>query len=308
MSRFWAGANSSDSDSSSGSDSAYSSDEDKNAAGGNRWVDFSDSDSDDDEVRVVKSGKERALDIFGTHIANIRAAMKSRDYYQIQTEFDELAKAMIKAKKVLAEGVPRSLVKILVDLEDYIPERLADRAAFRKLSARQGRALNRMKLTLKKHNKPYQVVMDHYRKNPDNDDANDGNDPDGDALDDSSDDDSSSSSSSSNSSKSSKSSDSSKSSASAAKKTKNKAKKDSVRDYTESPCIYIYVCVLKAVVVFLCRIPPPSRGLPMTRKSRIPRFRWHSAFLSSRPRCQSELDLGTECMRSTQQDLLIYLE
>lgn len=266
MSRFWAGANSSDSDSSSGSDSAYSSDEDKNAGGANRWVDFSDSDSEDDEVRVVKSGKERALDIFGTHIANIRAAMKSRDYYQIQTEFDELAKAMIKAKKVLAEGVPRSLVKILVDLEDYIPERLADRAAFRKLSARQGRALNRMKLTLKKHNKPYQVVMDHYRKNPDNEDDNDGNDPDGDALDDSSDDDSSSSSSSSNSSKSSKSSDSSKSSASSAKKTKNKAKKGSVRDSIASFFRKSVWCIRRGVLglgvahmVFVIRLSSITR-------------------------------------------------
>ncbi len=225
MSRFWAGASSSESGSSSGSDSEYSSEEDNNAAGGaNRWVEFSDSDSDDDEVRVVKSGKERALDIFGKHISNIRAAMKSRDYYQIQTEFDELAKAMIKAKKVLAEGVPRSLVKILVDLEDYIPNRLADRAAFRKLSARQGRALNRMKLTLKKHNKPFQVVMEHYRKNPDtNDKDDDGNDPDGDAVDDSSDDDSSSSSSSS----SSNSSGGSSNKSNKKKKDKKKKKEDS---------------------------------------------------------------------------------
>jgi translation initiation factor 3 subunit C len=204
MSRFWAGASSSDSDSSSASDSDYSSDEDARAGGAggaNRWVDFSDSDSDDDAVRVVKSGRDRALETFTKRIANIRSAMKSRDYYAIQTEFDELAKAMIKAKKILAEGVPRNLVKILVDLEEYVPERLADRAAFRKLSARQGRALNRMKLTLKKHNKPFHVVMEHYRKNPDAQD-DDGNDPDGDAVDDSGDDDSSSSSSSSSSSKS----------------------------------------------------------------------------------------------------------
>lgn len=171
MSRFWAGASSSDSDSSSESDSDYSSDSGPRAGGGagaNRWVDFSDSDSDDDEVRVVKSAKERALETFTKHISSLRNHMKNRDYYGIQTEFDELSKAMVKAKKILAEGVPRPLVRILVDLEDdYIPERLADKAAFKKLSARQGRALNRMKLTLKKHNKPYQVVMDHYRKNPD---------------------------------------------------------------------------------------------------------------------------------------------
>lgn len=192
MSRFWAGASSSDSDSSDDdSSSAYSSGDDKPAAG-NRWVDFSDSDDSSDEERVVKSGKERAMDTFDKHIGNIRNAMKNRDYYAIQTEFEDLSKAMIKAKKILAEGVPRKLVRILCDLEDYIPERLADKAAFKKLSARQGRSLNRMKLTLKKHNKPYSVVMEHYRKNPDTGDDDDSDD----------DSDSGSSSSSSDSSKS----------------------------------------------------------------------------------------------------------
>mmetsp|Transcript_13163 Transcript_13163/g.14669 ORF Transcript_13163/g.14669 Transcript_13163/m.14669 type:complete len:147 (+) Transcript_13163:347-787(+) len=73
---------------------------------------------------------------------------------------------MIKDKKILAAGIPKELVRILVDLEDFIAERLADKEAFKKLTPNQGRALNRMKLTLKKHNKPYQVVMAHYRKNP----------------------------------------------------------------------------------------------------------------------------------------------
>lgn len=166
MSRFWAAGSASDSDSESSSGSSAYSSEDNAVKTDNRWVAMSDSDSSDDEVRVVKSGKERALEAFQLHIKNLRAAMKERDYYQIQTEFDDLAKAMIKAKQYLAEGVPRPLVKILVDLEDYIAERLQDKAQFKKLSARQGRALNRMKLTLRKHNKAYQVVMEAYRANP----------------------------------------------------------------------------------------------------------------------------------------------
>jgi translation initiation factor 3 subunit C len=168
MSRFWAAGSSSES---SGSDASsfYSSEEEggaNKAAGDNKWVAMSDDSSDDDEVRVVKSGKERALDTFKKYIQNIRAAMKSRDYYAIQTEFDELMKSMIKAKAFLREGVPKPLVRILVDLEDYNEERLKDKEQFKKLSARQGRALNRMKLTLKKHNKAYKIVIDAYRKNP----------------------------------------------------------------------------------------------------------------------------------------------
>ena len=92
--------------------------------------------------------------------------MKARDYYAIQTEFDELMKSMIKAKAYLKEGVPKPLVRILVDLEDYNEERLKDKSQFKTLSARQGRALNRMKLTLKKHNKAYKIVIDAYRQNP----------------------------------------------------------------------------------------------------------------------------------------------
>jgi hypothetical protein len=171
MSRFWAAGGSSDSDS-SGSDASsfYSSEEDgaggKGAAGDNKWVAMSDDSDSSDEVRVVKSGKERALDTFKKYIQGIRVAMKARDYYAIQTEFDELMKSMIKAKAFLREGVPKPLVRILVDLEDYNEERLKDKEQFKRLSARQGRALNRMKLTLKKHNKAYKIVIDAYRKNP----------------------------------------------------------------------------------------------------------------------------------------------
>jgi translation initiation factor 3 subunit C len=209
MSRFWAGASSSESDSSDADSSYYSSDDSGAGGGGvggaagNRWADISDSDSSDEEERVVKSGKERALEAFQKYIVTIRQACRARDYYAIQQEFEALAKSMTKNKKILQEGVPRPLVKLLVYLEDdYIPERLADKAAFKKLSARQGRALNRMKLTLKKHNKPYSVVMDHYRSNPDTGDIDD-DDIDlggGNAKDDGNDSDSDSSSSSSSSS------------------------------------------------------------------------------------------------------------
>jgi translation initiation factor 3 subunit C len=173
MSRFWAAGGSSDSESSGSDASSFYSSEDDGAGnkgglnqGDNKWVAMSDDSDSSDEVRVVKSGKERALDTFKKYIGGIRAAMKAKDYYAIQTEFDELMKSMIKAKAFLKEGVPKPLVRILVDLEDYNEERLKDKAQFKTLSARQGRALNRMKLTLKKHNKAYKIVIDAYRKNP----------------------------------------------------------------------------------------------------------------------------------------------
>lgn len=172
MSRFWAGNASSDSGGSSASssdDSSSASDASGNNANNanNRWVALSESsDSSDDQARVVKSGQERALEAFQTSIRKLQAAMRARDYYALQTEFDVLAKSMIKYKQYLVEGVPKPLVKILVDVQDYVTERLLDKAQFQHLSARQGRSLNKMKLTMKKHNQAYQAVIAEYRKNP----------------------------------------------------------------------------------------------------------------------------------------------
>lgn len=244
MSRFWAaGSGSESSDSDSDSDS-YSSDESAvDRKGDNRWVDFSDDSDSEDEVRVVKSAKERSLEAFTKHIKNLRSHMKQKDFKKIQAEFDELSKAMIKAKKTLAQGVPRQLVRILVDLEDFITERLSDKVSFKKLTPNQGRALNRMKLTLKKHNKPYQVVMDHYRKNPVTED-------------DDKDDDSSSSSSDSDSDSDSDSSDSD----ADTKKKKKKADSsgsdsDSVRVFT---CSFSFLYRFVRVVAAICA----TRAIP----------------------------------------------
>lgn len=43
---------------------------------------------------------------------------------------------------------------------------LADKASFKKLKPAQGRALNRMKLNLKKFCEKYRGIMEEYRKNP----------------------------------------------------------------------------------------------------------------------------------------------
>ena len=121
MSRFWAAGGSSSEDSDSSDDSCVSSSDSSNRGGGagNRWAALSDSESSEEEARVVKSGKERAIETFQMHIKRMRQFMKDRDYFAIQTEFDELSKAMVKNKQHLKTGVPRQLVRILVELEDY---------------------------------------------------------------------------------------------------------------------------------------------------------------------------------------------
>ena len=172
MSKFWGGADSSSDDSSSDDSSVSSSDSSRGGAGGagagaNRWVMESDSDSSDEE-RVVKSAKDRAFETFAGHVKAIRNAMRIKDFNKVQSEFEALNKAIAKGKAIINQhgGIPRFYIRLLCDLEDFVKTCLADKASFKKLSASNGRALNRMKLTLRKHNAQYAAVMEEYRKNP----------------------------------------------------------------------------------------------------------------------------------------------
>lgn len=210
MSKFWAAGSSDESSSDSSSDDSSSSSDSSadgapvgrgGGAGDNKWVMESDSESEDD-VRVVKSAKTRAFEAFDAHVSTIRNAMKIQDNQKLMAEFDILSKVMTKSKKVFANhgGVPRSLVRILVDVEDFVAKSLADKATFKKLKPASGRALNRMKLALKKFSVPYRGIMEEYRKNPVVSDDESSDDDDKSDSDSDSDSDSSSSSSSSNSS------------------------------------------------------------------------------------------------------------
>jgi len=172
MSRFWAAnESSSDSDSSDDSSVSSSSSEDNRKAGGaNRWLDFSDDSDSEEEVRVVKSAKVRTFEALEGFCKKIRNAMKAKDYATIQNNYDNLIRNIQSSKsKAIIDahgGVPRFFIRILCDLEVFIAERKKDKAAFKKLSPTQGRALNRMGLALRKNNKTYAKLMTEYRANP----------------------------------------------------------------------------------------------------------------------------------------------
>lgn len=122
----------------------------------------------EESVRVAKSAKTRAFESFEAHVSKLRNAMKTNDHKSLMDEFESLSKAMTKSTKVFDAngGIPRFLVRMLCDLEDHVAKSLADKASFKKLKPAQGRALNRMKLNVKKFCEKYRGIMEEYRKNP----------------------------------------------------------------------------------------------------------------------------------------------
>ncbi|CAN0117315.1 unnamed protein product, partial [Ectocarpus sp. 4 AP-2014] len=138
------------------------------AAGARRqWAVDSDSESEE-EVRVVKSAKDRSFEAIRTSVGKIRTKIKINDWNGIQTNFDECNKHVDKSKVMIAkEGVPSFYIKLLANLEDLLAATLKDKPAVKKMSATNTRSLNRMKLQLRKHNKGYEKEIADFRANPD---------------------------------------------------------------------------------------------------------------------------------------------
>ena len=65
------------------------------------------------------------------------------------------------------EGLPRFYIRTLAELEDCLDIALKDKEGQKKMSKANGRALNRMKLQLRRHNKEFEAKISEYRANPD---------------------------------------------------------------------------------------------------------------------------------------------
>lgn len=121
----------------------------------------------EDEVRVVKSQKDKAWDSMRDAIGRIRSAMKINDWNIIFDEFKVANKLIEKAKMlILKDGIPKFYIKMLGDLEDFLVAALKDKDGIKKMKSSVAKSFNNMKLTLRKHNKTYEADIAAYRANP----------------------------------------------------------------------------------------------------------------------------------------------
>ncbi|OWZ08813.1 Eukaryotic translation initiation factor 3 subunit C [Phytophthora megakarya] len=163
-SRFWAGSSSSEEESDVSDVSDVETGQQQAARAASRWAVQSDSDSDE-EVRVVKSAKDKALESMERNCTAIKNHMKINDWTQIQTEFDELCKQLERAKKSTTT-LPTFYLRTMVALEDFLAEKVKNKAEQKKMSKENSKALIRMKGKLKKQLEPMRKPIDDFRANP----------------------------------------------------------------------------------------------------------------------------------------------
>ncbi|RMX68262.1 hypothetical protein KXD40_003850 [Peronospora effusa] len=163
-SRFWAGSSSSEEESDVSDVSDVETSQQQQARAASRWAVQSDSDSEE-EVRVVKSAKDKALEQMERNCNNIKNYMKINDWTQIQTEFDELTKQFERAKKTMTT-LPTFYLRTMMTLEDFLAEKVKNKAEQKKMSKENSKALIRMKGKLKKQLEPMRKQIDDFRANP----------------------------------------------------------------------------------------------------------------------------------------------
>ncbi|RKP34415.1 eukaryotic translation initiation factor 3 subunit 8 N-terminus-domain-containing protein [Dimargaris cristalligena] len=179
MSRFFRGDSDSESSSSS-SDSSYNSEDEQPVISTRRPAEApvantrfargaysSDSESEEDVKRVVRSAKDKRFDQLRSHINKITQALKGNDWALVNSEFDSIVKLIPKfGSTFLTNGQPpRFYIRGLVAIDDAIKEITAKK---QKMSnGLHAKALNAMKQKSRKINKDYEEAISAYRANPD---------------------------------------------------------------------------------------------------------------------------------------------
>lgn len=122
----------------------------------------SDSDSDNEGRKVVKSAKEKMLDDIRESVDSIYNSMNLENWSAALVEFDRLSKLLVRANQQNF-GIPNFFFKLLGQLDDNINDAVAEK---KKLPAEQSRAFNNIRQRVKKQTKEFQPYMDLYKTNP----------------------------------------------------------------------------------------------------------------------------------------------
>lgn len=126
----------------------------------------SESDSDNDDRKVVKSAKEKLLDDIKQSIDSISKEREEENWSSLLSEFDKLGRSLAKAEKQNI-STPNVYIKNLVILEDSLNDIASNaKETKKKMNAAESRAFNTLRQRVRKQVKEFQSHVDLYRSKP----------------------------------------------------------------------------------------------------------------------------------------------
>ncbi|XP_953374.1 eukaryotic translation initiation factor 3 (subunit 8), putative [Theileria annulata] len=164
QSKFW-GDDSDDSYSDSSEYSSKSDDKDnRHGVDANKWT--LDSSDDEGESRIVKSAKAKALETIQNHVKTIEHLKKINDYSELLKDYDILAKFV--EKQYSSTRLPKLVVKLIVELSQFMEAQQKDKESYKKLSKAKTISFNTLRSRLRKFNEQHSEIIEEYNKDPDN--------------------------------------------------------------------------------------------------------------------------------------------
>ncbi|ORM40218.1 Eukaryotic translation initiation factor 3 subunit C [Babesia sp. Xinjiang] len=165
QSKFWG----EDSDESYSDSSGYSSegserDASKRPGASAAWV-ASDSSSDDDENRVVRSARAKALETIQNIMKTMEHHKTIQDYSELLKDYDTLARLV--EKQYSKSRIPKLIVQIVLELQQFIEEKQKDKDGLKKMSKARSISFNTLRSRLRKFNEQHSDVLEEYNSNPD---------------------------------------------------------------------------------------------------------------------------------------------
>ncbi|KAI5949179.1 NIP1 [Candida theae] len=132
----------------------------------------SESESDDEGKKVVKSAKDKLLDDMKASIEIINVNKRSNNWIVVLSEFEKLGRLLNRASQQRF-GTPKFYIKLLSSLDDSITETANNEKDDKTMKADEARAFNTLRQRVKKQIKEFQVYFDLYKDVPENFDNED---------------------------------------------------------------------------------------------------------------------------------------
>jgi len=122
---------------------------------------YDDSESSDDNKRVVKTPKEKLMELMKNSCNKIKDNISSKNFIVANEVFDELVKSFDKIKQLFADNPPSFFIKTLSLIEETANMNKEERG---KISTKNNTALTGLKKTFTKYIKNFEENLKTYKE------------------------------------------------------------------------------------------------------------------------------------------------
>lgn len=122
---------------------------------------YDDSESDEDTKRVVKTPKEKLMELMKNSCNKIKDNISAKSFITVSEIFDELVKSFDKIKQLFADNPPLFFIRTLYLIEETTNMNKEERG---KLSTKNNTSLTGIKKTFTKYIKNFEENLKAYKE------------------------------------------------------------------------------------------------------------------------------------------------